>query len=498
MPSLVLRRVSFGYRDQTPVLADVDIHLRPGWTGVVGENGAGKSTLLGLLAGQIGPDSGLVLRDPASLRVSICPQTVESLSDSVVRFSEDDSGLARELRGRLELDPSVLSRWSSLSPGERKRFQIGAALFEAPDVLLLDEPETHLDADARALVRAALARHRGIGIVVAHDRRFLQAMTTSTIRVFRGTARLWSGPYDEARAAWEAEAAHAADVRGRMVSEEKRLARQLSAARQEHAEADAGRSTRRRMKSIHDHDASNSLAKGRANAAEKRAGRVVEVAAKKLERQKERALSIHVEKELGGSIFWGFSMPSARFVFEVQEPEIRAGDAVVLREVKLFVPRGARIRVEGPNGAGKTTLLEALARGARIPRDRLCHLRQDMPLSERRTIVREIKALPPDERGRALSIAAALGLSPDKLHRLSDPSPGEARKLVMALGLGRQVAALLLDEPDNHLDLPSRERLERALVQYPGTIVMVCHDDAFGERVAKTRIRIEGGALLEQ
>jgi ATPase subunit of ABC transporter with duplicated ATPase domains len=90
---------------------------------------------------------------------------------------------AARIRGRLALDPAAIARWTSLSLGERKRWQIGAALVETPNVLLLDEPTNHLDTRARELLVAALARFRGIGVVVSHDRALLDALTEMTLRL---------------------------------------------------------------------------------------------------------------------------------------------------------------------------------------------------------------------------------------------------------------------------------------------------------------------------
>lgn len=496
MPSILLRDVSFSYPGGPSILESVTLHLTPGLTGVVGENGAGKTTLLSLLSGRQKPSAGLCVIEPKAPRIAVCSQTAEVLSEEIARFADEPSKLAQKLRGRLGLGAEALERFSVLSPGERKRWQIGAALASEPDLLLLDEPETHLDQEARALVRSALASFDGIGLLVSHDRAFLQALTQNTIRFSQGTARLWKGPYEQAREAWEAEEAYRVSVREKLVSEQRKLEKRLVAARDEQAAADRARSSRARMKSIHDHDARGALAKGRALAAEKKAGRSVQVTLAKLERQKEATSAHACAKELGGNLFFGFVPPTNPWLFRLEEPELRRGETSVLKDVRVSIARSARIRIEGSNGAGKTTLLTALAERATLPDDRFVFLRQDMTRQERLAVVAAIKCLGPEEKGRVLSIAATLGFDPDKLRSLVDPSPGEARKLVIALGLGRHVAALLLDEPENHLDLPSRERLERALAGYPGAIVMVSHDPYFAKALSTSVLRIEGGKVL--
>ena len=107
-----------------------------------------------------------------------------------------------------------------------------------------------------------------------------------------------------------------------------------------------------------------------------------------------------------------------------------------------------------------------------------------------------VRVLPRAERGRVLSLVAALGLDPDLLLVSSSPSPGEARKLKMAYGLGLQVWAVVLDEPTNHLDIQAIERLEAALVAYPGALVMVTHDDALAAACTTQTWELAAGRLV--
>ena len=106
-----------------------------------------------------------------------------------------------------------------------------------------------------------------------------------------------------------------------------------------------------------------------------------------------------------------------------------------------------------------------------------------------------MRSLPPETRGRVLSILAGLGVDPDRLLASECPSPGEARKLWLAWGLAREVWAVVLDEPTNHLDLPSIERLEDTLAEYAGALLLVSHDDALARRVTTTRWAIEDGRV---
>jgi ATPase subunit of ABC transporter with duplicated ATPase domains len=153
------------------------------------------------------------------------------------------------------------------------------------------------------------------------------------------------------------------------------------------------------------------------------------------------------------------------------------------------------VAVTGPNGAGKSTLLAALLAAAALPDERVLWLPQDLSASEAGDDLARLRALPKAQRGRVLQLVDALGVDPDDLLRTAAPSPGEARKLRLALGLGQSAWLAELDEPENHLDLPSLERLEAALAAFPGALLLVSHDEALVDRVASVRWRVGGGRV---
>jgi ATPase subunit of ABC transporter with duplicated ATPase domains len=201
------------------------------------------------------------------------------------------------------------------------------------------------------------------------------------------------------------------------------------------------------------------------------------------------------EPDLGRSVFLGFEQPRRPVLLSLEADLVRAGDSPLLRDVRIRLRRGERVRLEGPNGAGKTTLISALLARSDLPADRLLVLPQELPPGEGPRLASAIRAMEPAARGRVLSAYAALGCDPARLLATREPSPGEARKLRLALGLGTHAWALVLDEPTNHLDLPGVERIERALAAYPGAILLVTHDDAFAARCTGASWRIEEGRV---
>ncbi len=469
MSSLRMQRVSFAYAGGAHVLSNLELSFVPGWTGIVGANGAGKSTLLLLAAGQLTPTHGTVPVEPAGARVVYCSQAVEHLAPSIRALAEATERQARRVMGQLKLDPLALTRWPTLSPGERKRWQIAAALTREPDVLLLDEPTNHLDAEGAGWLSRALERFHGVGVVVSHDRSLLEALTQRTVRLRQGRATLYAGAYGAAKQAWEAEAREqAAGWRREKEAVERRTA-VLAQARHRRAEVQRARSGKHLDR--HDSDSRTLGAKFRIESAEKRAGRSVQVARAVLESAQEKLDAVSFPVELGRDIAVRCERPPRHWLIRPEGE--RAG-----------VTRDDRLWLVGPNGAGKSTLLHDWVRRWELPRARLLFLPQELTEQERREVLEHVRALPPDERGAVLSLLAALGVDPGAALQSSLPSLGEARKLQMALGLGTGAWALFLDEPTNHLDLPSIERLEQALRAYPGTLVAATHDARFARALA--------------
>jgi ATPase subunit of ABC transporter with duplicated ATPase domains len=489
-----LSGVSFAHSDARPLFVELSIRFEPGWTGLVGPNGVGKTTLLDLLAGRLRPDAGRIACKPGDLRVHLCAQVVEHREPGVEALARARDGLGSRLRGLLALDPPSLERWPQLSPGERKRWQVGAALHGEPHVLLLDEPTNHLDSEGREHFLSALRGFQGVGALVSHDRVLLDALTERTLRFAGGDVRTWRGGYSAARAAWEQEEAEERAAYRTHQAERKKVRKRLADSRRNLDEASARRRRAKRSAGIKDIDTRKRQSWTRRRSAEARYGRETQKLRNQLGRLDARTSGWELEKALGRELFVDWEPARAADVLTLRG-DLGVGARVLARDLDLQVGRASRIQVAGPNGAGKSTLLRALLDGSGAPAERILHLPQELGELEERDLVRSLRATPHDQQGKVLAVVAALGVDPEGLLATERPSPGEARKLALALGLGRRAQVLVLDEPTNHLDLPSVERLEGALAAYPGALVVVSHDPTFAARLVDSVWILDGTGI---
>jgi ATPase subunit of ABC transporter with duplicated ATPase domains len=251
------------------------------------------------------------------------------------------------------------------------------------------------------------------------------------------------------------------------------------------------------MRSAKDADARSMGNQTRADWAEGKASRRVEVARRALASKRAELDNKPFEVEHGRDDLWLRHEPAPkRTLLRFTTNELRAGTRPVLGPLALTVERGQHIRIAGPNGAGKTTLLNALARTHSLPPERVWHARQDVdPRVEGLDALATLARQPPDLRGATLARVGALGLDPEHLLTTKLPSPGETLKLRLALAMATQAWLLLLDEPTNHLDLPSIERLQQALTLYPGTLILITHDDPFARACTTIMWRLDASPI---
>ena len=453
------------------ILRGVTAVFPQGWTGIVGDNGCGKTTLARIACGIIEPDRGSV--GPA-LVSAYCPQDATLQPENLELFAAAYDGRAQRLRTVLGLKDDWPWRYETLSGGQQKRLQVACALWNDADVLVLDEPTNHVDASTREAIAQALAGFTGIGILISHDRALLDRLCGQCLFMSGGKAVMRPGGYTQAsgQAALERES----DVRAREDArrEKKRIEREAQRRREVAAQKEAKKSLRGNAK--HDADARYkkraAIVSGTDGIAAKQAG----VMDARLGRLEDELASKRVEKRYDADI-WLEAAPSKRPVLvRLEACELSLGERS-LEVPPLFIGRSDHIGLVGDNGCGKTTLVKHLVQ--RIPAGvRVLYIPQEPSDAQCREARERLSRLPSERRGRALSIVAQLNSEPDRVLEGDAVSPGEMRKLMLALGILESPELIIMDEPTNHLDLGSVEALERVLAAFPGALLLVSHDAA--------------------
>ena len=496
---LVLSGVCYAYpAAREAVLDNVTITFPTGWTALLGDNGCGKTTLAKIACGLVAPDAGSVTHDLVCAYVA---QDADKPPEGLADFALDYDREARRLREAFRIEDDMPWRFDELSFGERKKLQVAVALWGRPDVLVADEPTNHLDADAREQLGEALEGFRGIGILVSHDRELVDLLAARCASFEPGGTVVRPGGYSAAHGQAELERATAVAERASARRELARLSAEKDARAHEAARADARRS--KRNLDPRDRDARGKIDLAIFTGKDGQAGRLSSQMNARVAAAQERLAAARVAKRYDGDL-WVDAGPSPRkTVLHVPSATIPCGPEGTLQIPELWVGSRDHVGIVGPNGAGKSTLLEhlraLLSRAAETGQGlEVLDIPQELPAEARDAVVERVTGLTPADRGRVLSTVAQLNSDPDRILEGGRTSPGELRKLMLAEGILRHPALIVMDEPTNHLDLHSTEALERALASYPGALVLVSHDRRFLEACTARTWEVRDGRVTEK
>jgi ATP-binding cassette, subfamily F, member 3 len=494
--------------------------------GLVGPNGAGKSTLLRILAGLEEIQAGQIVRR-RGLRVSYLPQHVpaerqtalqvvlsarpdlaelesqleaseralgspDAVSDMtrmerllaqqerlLRRYEEAGGpGFAGEARTHLlalGLDEADLHRpLADLSGGQRKHVLLAACLAQRPDVLLLDEPETHLDLLHREALEALIRSFSGAVIIVSHDRYLLDETVSEIAELEDGKLTFWQGNYS----------AYAVEREMRLqrqqllfVSQQREIARLEEAVRRFKLWASMVVDERHIKQARNKQRQIDSMEK---------------IERPVLERRK---MALRLSSEIRGG----------QKATELRDVTVAFDGEPVLLDAYLTVMRGERVGIVGTNGAGKSVLARVLT-GTLTPLDgqlwvgpsiRMGYFAQThdtLPMGATPLeLVRNARALREEE---AVTKLLRFLFRYDQVRQpVSTLSGGERSRLQLLLLMLSGANCLVLDEPTNHLDIDSAEVLESALEDYDGTVIVISHDRYFLDRIADRIVEVRDGEL---
>jgi ATP-binding cassette subfamily F protein 3 len=537
-------------RGERLLLSDVDLALHAGWrVGVVGRNGTGKSSLFAVLMGELEPDKG-DLDLPGKARIASVAQETPSLPDPALdfvlsgdaevhaavqaeanAFAAEDWEAVAEAHHRLEelngYDASARAGRllhglgfpaethpkpvSDFSGGWRVRLNVARALMTPSDLLLLDEPTNHLDLDAVVWMEEWLRRYPGTLLVISHDREFLDNVTTHTLHLHEGKAKLYAGNYTQF------ERQRAEHLRQQQIAFEKEQAERAHLQKfidRFKAKASKAKQAQSRMKRL------AKLAGTEAVRAEREFRIEFPAPAKMpfaLLRLNDADCGYGVKPLSPRERGWGEGREH-REIKSAAEPSSGAsrhllpegeGDSAVtiLHDVGYGLEPGDRIGLLGPNGAGKSTLVKSLV--GELPLlagERYAHPDLRIGYFAQHTVEALVAGTSPIDHLRELSPDTATQAFRDFLGKWYFPgdrafesidgfSGGEKARLALALIAWRQPNVLLLDEPTNHLDLDMREALAEALSDFDGAIVMVSHDRHLIGLVCDKFVRVADGVV---
>ncbi|MGO1071190.1 ABC-F family ATP-binding cassette domain-containing protein [Lysobacter sp. CA199] len=493
-------------RGERLLLSNVDLTLHAGWrVGVIGRNGTGKSSLFAAIQGEVEADRGDI-DVPNRVRIASVAQETPALDDPALDFvlsgdanvykvivaereaveredweavaeahhqleelgGYDATARAGKLLHGLGFSADTHERAvKEFSGGWRVRLNLARALMTPSDLLLLDEPTNHLDLDAVLWLEQWLLKYPGTLLLISHDREFLDEVTTHTLHLHDGKAKLYVGDYTSF------ERQRAEHLRLQQITHEKQQAE------------------RAHLQSFIDRFSASAAKAKQAQSRVKRLAKMVGTEAVRME----RAMRIEFPAPT--------KLPHA--LLRLIHADCGYGDHVVLDDVSFILEAGDRIALLGPNGAGKSTLVKSLVgelelltgeRGGH-PDLRIGYFAQHTVESLHAgvsPIDHLIEIAPGVPTQQLRDFLGKWNFPGDRAFESVDGfSGGERARLALAMIAWRKPNVLLLDEPTNHLDLDVREALAEALSDFPGAIVLVSHDRHLIGLVCETFWRVADG-----
>jgi len=491
---------------------------------LVGRNGAGKSTLLKMIAGQLSFDSGEIIK-PKNVEIGYLAQNTGLESNlsiwdemlTVFKGLQEQEKTLRKLEMQMS-DPNVIenpdqfdrilkeydqlqytfkesggyqfeadirsvlhglrfqdfdynTKISTLSGGQKTRLALAKLLLTTPDILILDEPTNHLDIETLSWLEQYLQGYKGAVLIVSHDRYFLDKVVTQVYEISRNHIQKFIGNYssylDQKAANYERDMKLYEKQQDEIAKLEtfiqKNLARASTTKR-----AQSRRKTLEKLERLDRPDGN----------------------------EKSATFGFNITKQTGND------------VMKINDLSIGYQDHVVSENISFSINRGDSLALVGPNGVGKSTLLKTII--DKLPKQAgTIHFgsnvmigyydQEQAELSSNKRVLNELWddfPLTPEKDIRTV-LGNFLFSGDDVLKTVNSLSGGEKARLALSKLMMEKCNVLILDEPTNHLDLDSKEVLENALIDYPGTILFVSHDRYFINRIATKVIELDSSGSTE-
>lgn len=504
MSILNVENLSHGFGDRA-IFTDVSFRLLKGeHIGLVGANGEGKSTFMDIITGKLIPDEGKIewaknvrvgyldqhtllekgmsVKDVLSSAFDflfemeahmndICDKMGDASEGELEVYMEElgtiqdmltlhdfyliDSKVEEVARAIGLLDVGLDTDVTNLSGGQRTKVLLGKLLLEKPDILLLDEPTNYLDAEHIEWLKRYLSEYENAFILISHDIPFLNSVINLIYHMDNQQLNRYVGDYDKFQ---EVYAMKKSQMEAAYHKQQKEIA-----------------------------DLKDFVARNKARVATRNMAMSRQ---KKLDKMDVIALASEKPKP---EFYFKTARTPSRFIFTTSDLII-GYDEPLSKELNLAMERGEKIVLTGANGIGKTTLLKSILglipplSGKVALGDYLSigYFEQEMPKNIQTTCIEEIWAeFPSYSQYEVRSALAKCGLNTNHIEsKCKVLSGGEQAKVRLCKLLNRETNILLLDEPTNHLDVDAKTELKRALQEYSGSILMVCHEPEFYDGLA--------------
>lgn len=425
--------------------------------GLVGRNGSGKTTLLNVLAGRLTPENGTV----------IC-RTLCELLPQLKRTDTTDSG------------------------GEVTQAYIQDALMKAPEILLADEPTTHLDSEHMEWLEKKLVQWKGAVVIASHDRAFLDAVCTTIWEVHEGQVKAYKGNYSDYEEQKELEHRQREIAYEKYELKKKQLeeALELKVKRAEKATK-----APKKVSNIEAKKAKPYFAKKQKKL--QQTAKAIETRLEKLEKVEKVREIPSVKMNLPNE-----EMFKNRIILRVQDVPGVVGERLLWNKASFLVRGGDKLAIIGPNGSGKTTLLKKIIHqeeGITIaPSVKMGYFSQNLNIVDvEKSILDNVRSTSKQDESFIRTVLARLHFFRDDVYkRVGVLSGGERVKVALAKLFLSDINTLILDEPTNFLDIAAVSALESLLKEYEGTVIFVSHDRRFIENIA-TRVLVIRNRKME-